>query len=192
MPALSKRDQLVNTALAMFTRDGFHSTGINGILEEAGVAKMTLYKYFKSKDELVVAALRLRDERFRDWFMQYVEADDAGPRERLLRVFDALNLWFNDKSVPGDKFRGCTFVNAASEYHDIDNPVRSLCAEHKRMMSMYLRGLVVQAGLRNPDSLAQQLNLLVEGAISNAYVCGDKNSALTGKAAAEALIKAAG
>ncbi len=64
--ASSRRDHLVDTALAMFMRDGFHATGIDGILSQAGVAKMTLYNHFKSKDELILAALRLRDDRFRE------------------------------------------------------------------------------------------------------------------------------
>ena len=64
----SRRDHLVETAIRLFNRDGFHATGIDTILSEAGVAKMTLYKHFKSKDDLIVAALRRRDERWMTWF----------------------------------------------------------------------------------------------------------------------------
>ena len=71
--ALSRRDHLVETALALFMRDGFHATGIDRILSHAGVAKMTLYNHFKSKEELILAALRLRDERFLVWFPAAVE-----------------------------------------------------------------------------------------------------------------------
>ncbi len=188
MPARSKRDELIDTALEMFSRDGFHSTGINSILEKAGVAKMTLYKHFKSKDELVVAALRRRDENFRQWFTRFVESSSTDPRDRLLATFDALDLWFNNKAIPGEKFRGCTFVNAASEYEDEKSPVRSTCAEHKRLISSYVRSLAEQAGASDPGLLAQQFDLLTEGAINNAYVCGDLSAARTARKVAESLI----
>ena len=85
----SKRDLLINTALELFSREGFHATGIDRILSESGVAKMTLYNHFKSKDELILAALRRRDETFRNWFMRTVEASAETPRGRLLASFDA-------------------------------------------------------------------------------------------------------
>ena len=88
--AVSRRDHLVDTALEMFCRDGFHATGIDKILAHAGVAKMTLYNHFRSKDELILAALRRRDEKFRNWFMRAVERLGKTPRNRLLAIFDAL------------------------------------------------------------------------------------------------------
>ena len=87
---LSKRDHLVETARRLFYRDGFHNTGIDAILAEAGVAKMTLYKHFKSKDELILAVLRRQDEEFRNQLMRRVEKDHKGPRERLLGLFDVI------------------------------------------------------------------------------------------------------
>ena len=89
--ALSRRDHLVETALGLFMRDGFHATGIDAILAEAGVAKMTLYNHFKSKDELILAALRLRDEQFLEWLVSAVEARADKPRGRLLALFGALD-----------------------------------------------------------------------------------------------------
>src|SRR5258708_27708372 len=102
-----RRDHLVETALALFSKHGYHATGIDRILAEAGVAKMTLYKHFKSKDELILAALSRRDEKFRTWFMREVERHGRTPRERLLVVFDILEAWFQSR-----EFRGCMFVNA--------------------------------------------------------------------------------
>ncbi len=109
--AVSRRDHLVDTALEMFCRDGFHATGIDKILAQAGVAKMTLYNHFRSKDELILAVLRRRDERFRRAFVRAVERRASAPRDRLLAIFDALGEWFcrND-------FTGCTFINASAEY----------------------------------------------------------------------------
>ena len=86
---MSKRDQLIDTAEELFYQHGFNATGIDKILAEAGVAKMTLYNHFKSKDALIEAALQRRDERFRDWLSAQVESKADTPRERLLGLFDA-------------------------------------------------------------------------------------------------------
>ncbi|MDJ0935396.1 MAG: helix-turn-helix domain-containing protein, partial [Kiloniellales bacterium] len=107
----TRRDHLVDTAAKLFARHGFHATGIDRILAEAGVAKMTLYKHFRSKDELILAALRRRDEEFRNWFRRRVEARADAPRARLLAVFDVLAEWFEQPD-----FAGCTFVAAAAEF----------------------------------------------------------------------------
>ena len=109
--ASARREHLVETALRLFYEKGFHATGIDTILAESGVAKMTLYKYFKSKDDLILAALELRDRRWMGWFGGELKRRGKTPRQRLLAVFDILGDWFGQ-----DEFRGCLFLNAASEY----------------------------------------------------------------------------
>ena len=76
-----RRDHLVATALALFSKHGYHATGIDRILAESGVAKMTLYKHFRSKDELILAALRRRDEEFRRWLQAEIESRAATPSQ---------------------------------------------------------------------------------------------------------------
>ena len=180
----SKRDHLVETALRLFDRDGFRATGIDRILAESGVAKMTLYNHFRSKDELILAALRRRDERFRNWFMRAVELRAGTPRERLLAMFDALAEWFRDRS-----FNGCLFISAAAEFCGGALTIRAGCAEHKRLMRDYVRGLARDAGARDPDSLAGALELLMEGATVTAQVTGSTDSADRARAAAVVLIR---
>ena len=90
--ASTRRDHLVDTALKLFARGGFHATGIDTILAEAGVAKMTLYNHFRSKEELILAVLRRRDELFRNWFVKRVEQQADQPRQRLIAMFDVLGL----------------------------------------------------------------------------------------------------
>ncbi len=181
--AVSRRDHLVDTALEMFCRDGFHATGIDKILAQAGVAKMTLYNHFRSKDELILAVLRRRDERFRRAFVRAVERRAAAPRERLLAIFDALEEWFcrND-------FTGCTFINASAEYTAQDDPIHALSAEHKRLVEAYIRELAEAAEAADPDALARSLMLLVEGATALAHVTGAPDWARHARAAAEVLI----
>ena len=122
--AASRRDQLIDTALDLFNRNGYHATGIDRILAEAGVAKMTLYKHFGSKDALIQAALERRDERWRAWFRDAVARRAETPRGRLLAVFDALEEWF----VRPD-FHGCMFIRAAGEYAALDDPIHANAAE---------------------------------------------------------------
>ena len=181
----SKRDQIVDTALELFYRHGFNATGIEKVLSEADVARMTLYNHFKSKEELILAVLRRRDERFLEWLVRYVEKRKLGPRERLLALFDAHTEWFAEES-----YRGCLFINAAAEFCGSSQPIRALAAEHKRLVTSYIRGLAVAADAPDPDTLADQITLLLEGAIVTAQVLDDPGWAAKAKAAADKLIPA--
>jgi AcrR family transcriptional regulator len=183
MPALSKREQIVSVALKLFYQNGFHATGIDRIIKEAQVSKKTLYNHFKSKDELVLAALRKRDELFRNNLMRNTERLSSTPKEQLLSVFDALGEWIQEKT-----YKGCMFINASAEFSDVDSPSHILSAEHKRLVKEYIRDLAIKAGMNNPEELSQQLNLLIEGAIVDAHVCGNKVAAVQAKKIAAMLI----
>ncbi len=185
MPS-NRKQHLVETALKLFYQEGFHSTGIDKILAQSGVAKMTLYKHFPSKDDLIRAVLEERDRRFREWFVGLVEEKAVSPRERLEAVFDALEEWIN-----GEEFRGCMFINAAAEFSSKHEAISTVAAEHKRVMCEYLRGLVEQAGFQEPETLAYQLSLLVEGTIVLGHVCRDHSAAGKAKEAALILLGAA-
>jgi AcrR family transcriptional regulator len=184
--ASGKRDLLVDTALELFCQNGFHATGVDRILETAGVARMTLYNHFKSKDELILAALRRRDEKFRNRFMRTVERLAETPQDRLLATFDALDDWFTD-----DDFSGCMFINASAEFANPDDPIHMVSAEHKILMQKYIRDLAKLAGVQNHDELADEFMLLAEGAIVMAYVVGDRNAAMGAKKAAQKLLQQA-
>jgi AcrR family transcriptional regulator len=181
----NKRDQLIEAGLDLFNRYGFNATGIDRILAEAGVAKMTLYKHFRSKEELILAVLRRRDEIFREWLMDYVEGQAETPRERLLALFAAHGEWFSQKD-----FRGCLFQNAAAEFSGSAEAVRALAEEHKRLIHAYVRGLTSAAGARNPDRLADWLVLLLDGATGCAQVTVRSDWAGKARDAAKVLIDA--
>lgn len=184
--ASARRDHLVETALGLFYRNGFHATGIDTILAESGVAKMTLYKYFKGKDDLILAALELRDRRWMEWFAGELKRRGKSPQQRLLAVFDVLGEWFAQ-----EEFRGCMFINAASEYCGLDQRIGDLAARHKRLVREELQGLAHEAGVKNPAALTDQLALLVEGAIVMALIEKSPDWAVTAKDAARTLLKAA-
>ena len=184
----NKKEHLVETAVKLFGRDGFHATGIDKILQEAGVARMTLYKHFRSKDELILAALRRRDEQFRTWFKRTIEKTGGTPAQRLLASFDALGEWFAGRAFGGIPFSGCAFINAAAEFSEAGHPVHQVAAEHKRLILEYLRLLASAAGARDPDELAWSISLLHEGAIVTAQVSGDIHAARGAKDIAMTLL----
>ena len=181
--ASGKRDHLIDTALELFCQDGFHATGVDKIIETAGVARMTMYNHFKSKDELILATLRRRDEKFRNGFMRAVERLGRTPKDRLLAIFDALEEWFRE-----DNFSGCMLINAPAEFSGTDDPIHMASAEHKILMRQYFKKLTTEANTDAPDELADELMLLAEGAIVMAYVAGDANAAARAKATAGKLI----
>ena len=185
--ASNRLDQLIETATELFDRHGFHATGIDRILAESGVAKMTLYKHFKSKDELILAALRRRGGKFRNDFMRAVERRAKTPRARLLALFDVIGDWFAGKG-----FSGCMFVNAAAEFGPLDNPAHAFAGEHKRLMRTYIQDLAKAAGAADPKALAQGLALLIEGAIVFAYVAGESDAARLARKSARVLLRDAG
>ncbi len=161
----SRRDELVDSAMKVFYRNGFHNTGLDMIVKESGISRMTLYNHFKSKDELIIATLRRRDEIFRNQLMMFVDDAEGDPVERILSVFDYHQAWFHE-----DTFSGCMFINASAEYADSDCAARRVSAEHKLEITRYLAGLCKDADLHDPHELAERLNLLIEGAIVHAHV----------------------
>jgi AcrR family transcriptional regulator len=163
----SRRDELIDAAMRVFYKHGFHASSLDDIQREGGISRMTLYNHFKSKDELIVAAMRRRDEIFRNRLMKFVDANARTPRERILAVFDFHEGWFD-----GDEFCGCMFINAAAEFSIADSAPRRIAAEHKQEIVRYVQSLCQDAGLADPRGVAERLNLLLEGAIVSARVVG--------------------
>lgn len=184
--ASPRRDRLVDAATELFYKHGYHATGIDRIVAEASVAKMTLYKHFRSKDELILAVLRRRDETFRNWLMREIDRRGANPRERLLLLFDVLQDWFRKND-----YRGCMFINAGAEYGAQDSAIRAVACEHKRLLCTYVEQLARDAGASDPAELASGLTLLVNGAMVAAQLNCDCGPAEDAKRAAATLIAAA-
>lgn len=178
----SKRDELVRKALDIFYREGFHATGMDRLAAETGISKTTMFKHFRTKEELILAVLRLRDEQFRAWLFRRMEA--AGPpRAQLPAMFDALGEWF---ATP--EFRSCMFIKAASEYPDPSHPIHAQAAEHKRLLFRELERIADAAGADDPAALARALLLLKEGAIVTAHLGHEADPAGDAKAAAATLL----
>jgi len=182
MPS-SKRDLLVETALRLFQANGFHATGIDTILREAGVAKMTLYNHFRSKDELIVAALELQDRRFTAWFEERLDDLARTPRDKLLAIFDVLEEWFTS-----DGFSGCIFINASAEFGGRDHPVHAAAAQQKRAIFDRILTLADAADAADSRNLAQNLLILRDGAVAVAQVLDAPIAARQAKRVARLLI----
>lgn len=178
----NKRDELVRKALAVFYRDGFHATGMDTLVVETGISKTSMYKHFRTKEELILAALHLRDEDFRDRLFLRM-GQGHSPRESLLALFDFLRDWFGEAG-----FRGCMFIKAAAEYQEPDHPIHLQAAEHKRLLFAHVRDVARDAGAGDPDMLARQLLLLKEGAIVAAQMGYEADPAGDARNAAEQLL----
>ncbi len=181
----SKRDELVQNALKAFYAGGFHAIGMDRLAKETGVSKTAIYKHFRTKDDLILATLRLRDEQFRNWLVRRVEALANDPKGRLLAIFTALGEWFDEP-----EFKSCMFIKASSEYQDRDNPIHQTSAEHKKLLLKYFTQIANEAALPNAEALARQLLILKEGAIVLAHLHGAETVANDARRAAETLIEA--
>lgn len=178
--------RILDTASELFYVEGIRAVGVDRISEEAGVAKMTLYNNFGSKDELVAEYLRERDRRWRAW-IEASAKDRQMPEERLLAVFDVLGEWL-ESEVEG--YRGCAFINATSEIPDPDHPARAVAREHKQWMRGLFERLAAEAGAADPAELADRIVILFEGAIVTTVTRADTHPVAHAKAAAEVLLRA--
>lgn len=181
----TKRDELVHKALQIFYRNGFHATGMDKLVEETGISKTSMYKHFRTKEDLILAVLRLRDEHFRNWLYRRMEELADTPRDQLIAMFDALEEWFGEAG-----YKGCMFIKASSEFQEASHPIHQQSADHKRLLERHLTELAEKAGLKDPATLARQLLLLKEGAIITAHLGHTENPAQEAKEAALRLLSA--
>jgi AcrR family transcriptional regulator len=157
-PATPARERLLAAADELFYVRGINATGIDAIVERAGVALATCYKHFGGKDELVAAYLAQRDERWRaEWEAAIAESDDP-----LLALFDALERWW---TTTGHR-RGCAHVDATVELTDPDHPALAVVAEHKRHLLDRLTEIAAAEGFSAPGEIAADLLLIYEGTLS--------------------------
>jgi len=180
----NKRAELIRNALNLFYRNGFHATGMDMVAAETGVSKTSIYKHFRSKEDLILAVLRLRDEDFRNWLYRRMEALADTPLDQLIAIYDALEEWFAQKG-----FQGCMFIKASAEYQNKEDPINVQSAEHKRLLLDHFTALAAEAELEDPPGIARQLLILKEGAIVLAAMTHSQAPAQDAKAAAIDLLK---
>jgi len=180
----SPRERILKTASELFYAGGVRAVGVDTVIAHAGVAKASFYKYFPSKNDLIVAFLKRRDAVLRQWLEQTVERLSPDPAGRPLAVFDALAQRFSSKD-----FRGCAFINCMVELADRGHPARTAADEHKRLTTTYIFGLLKQAGVPDPEDLAQEFMILMDGAIVTAVREGSPRAAHSAKRIAAMLLQ---
>jgi AcrR family transcriptional regulator len=157
------REKILETAYELFSRSGTRAVGVDTIIARSGVAKMTLYRNFASKDELILEFLRRRDERWtRAWLQAEVRRRADAPGEQMLAIFDVFGEWF-----VRDDFEGCSFINVMLELDDRESRVRRACVEHLAAIRAFVRELALAAGVPERDAahVAAQWHLLMKGSI---------------------------
>src|SRR4030081_474439 len=156
-------DRILETAYELFSRRGIRDVGIDEIIARAGVAKATLYRHFASKDDLVVAFLGLREQR---WTLEFVEAEarrrGATPEEQLVGIFDAFDEWFRRED-----FEACSFINTLLEMR-AGHPAGRASIHHLENIRSLVRTLAEEADLPDTDSFARSFHILMEGSIVSA------------------------
>ena len=182
----SARDRLVTAASKLFHETGIQATGVDSIIEAAGVAKATFYRHFPSKDDLVVAWLRDPRTRWHDRVRAQVEESKATPDEAIPLFFEAVAEWLENEG-----YRGCPYLNTAVEITEPTHPALVVVHEYLQEVEDYITGLVAAAGYRNPRMLAIELQTLLAGAISLAVARRSGAFALSARDAAMSILAAA-
>ena len=182
----SARGRLLSAATHLFCKNGINATGIDAIIEQAGTAKTTLYKLFGSKTNLVHAVLESEGKQWREWFIGAMEAGGGDAQTKLTRIFPALKSWFGE-----ERFYGCPFINAVGEHDKDQKQFRAIAMRHKKVVLAHIEKLAREMGATEPDVLAHQLALLIDGAIVAAMVSRDPDVADTAGLAACSLFEPA-
>jgi AcrR family transcriptional regulator len=183
----SGRERVMRAAYELFSRYGTRTVGVDAVISEAGVAKMTLYRNFASKDELILAFLERREALWtHGWVRAETQRRAQSPAQRLLAIFEIFGEWFARPD-----FEGCSFVTTLLEVCDRESPVRQACVQHLANIRSYLCELASQAGVADPDSFARQWHILMKGSIIAAAE-GDIHAAARARELGILLLKAHG
>lgn len=180
------RERILETASELFYSEGARAVGVDLVVERSGVAKTSLYRHFPTKDDLIAAFLQRQDERFwRRWDddAQRHAADAAAELEAHLARIGSV--------IAGDDYRGCPQLNTAIEFPAAGHPARAVALAHKQALRERLRRITGRLGVRKPDSLADQLALVIDGAFVDGQLLDRTAAAATLATTVRALVAAA-
>jgi AcrR family transcriptional regulator len=177
------RERILEAAYELFSQRGIRAVGTEEVVERAGVARSTLYRHFRSKEDLVLAFLQRREQR---WTREFVEAEARRrgdtPREQLLAIFDVFDEWFHR-----DDFEGCSFINVLLEIGDLHEPVGSASAAHLEYIRSVVRRIAEEAGVDGAEEFSESWHILMKGSIVTAGE-GDVLAARRARAMGERLL----
>lgn len=180
----SGRERVVRAAYELFSRYGVRAVGVDTVISEANVAKMTLYRNFGSKDDLIMEFLRLRGRLWTDeWLRAETLRRAETPGGRLLVLFELLDEWFHEP-----EFEGCVFITTMLEFADRVSPVRQASVGQLAEVRAFLRELAAAAGVPNAEEFARQWHILLNGSIIAAGE-GDVDAARRARELGELLLR---
>lgn len=180
------RERILDTASALFYNQGVRAVGVDLVVAQAGIAKTSLYRHFRTKDDLIAAFLQREDEHFWQCWDRVTRAHADDPVTEL----DAHCDWIGER-VERLNYRGCPQINVAAEFPDQEHPARKVALTHKLQLRSRFKDIAVRLGAKRPDELAGQLSLLVNGAFvsSSIFFAGEATQLL--KTTAHTLVESA-
>lgn len=156
----TKRDEIVRQAYGVFYEHGCHATGVDRLLADSGISKRTLYKYFRSKEELVSAAVVHYKETTLTAMIAEISRRTNDPKEKLLAIFD-----LRREVLESGDYSGCFAINAKLEYEGKNPEIEAACCDFETGFESFIANLCTEARLRNPEYTARQIMVLLEGTI---------------------------
>jgi AcrR family transcriptional regulator len=184
-PNAAVKARILETACTLFYQHGVRAVGVDLVVEKAGVAKTSLYRHFRTKDDLIAAFLQREDEDFWGTWDRVAGQHLDQPSAEL----DAHLGWIGER-VGRPNYRGCPQINVAAEFPEVDHPARQVAAAHKRQMRQRLKGIAARLGVARPDELAGQLSVLINGAFVSSQIFEPGEATPLLRRAAQALIQA--
>ena len=180
----SLREKILNTATDLFQTRGINSTGVDTIVAVAGTTKMTLYKYFKTKEGLILAVLNKGQQDFQSWLDN--KLNSKAPDDKIKQLFDFIEEWITSPS-----FLGMGFIKASAEFPNEESPIHQLSSEQSREFRQFISKLASDAKIKDADGLALQLSILFEGAVQAEQMKRGSGAIKYAKKAAKLLIDSA-
>jgi AcrR family transcriptional regulator len=166
-PAQSARQRILDAASHLFYRDGLRATGVDRIIAESGVAKMSFYRHFAAKRDLIVAFLEQQRQDWIGWFRHDVSCRLGQAGAGLEVIADALDSWFSRSD-----FRGCAFINSVAEGAHREEPVARVVADHRQDLAVFSEEIAVRLALSPPKKVAEAVMVVIEGSVVRAQMSG--------------------
>ena len=180
------KDKILATATELFHTRGINSTGVDTIVAVAGTTKMTLYKHFASKEDLILEVLQKSQLDFQTWLSDKLNSTSKKPNDNIQQLFDYVEEWVNSPA-----FIGVGFIKASAEFPNEENPIHQLSHQQSREFRQFISKLAKQASIKDADGLALQLSLLFEGAMQAEQMKRGSGAIKYAKKAAKILIDGA-
>lgn len=163
----SARERLVETVIELFYQEGIRAIGIDTVVQRSGISKSSLYRTFASKDELIAAFAEEQNRRFWQWWDETVRRFDGSPRAQINALLTGVA-----EQIASPQFRGCPFINLATEFPGRQHPGTAIACGNKKEVRQRLRALSREIGARDPRQLGDRLALLIDGAYGHAITLG--------------------